>query len=434
MSYNHIEQEGGEYASSIETTVSQHWNDRVTTNDESCSTQTGYIDIEINRQEEKAVLKRTIFSTIPIFMAYAGMITLQRSIKDRIDIQASDKSELDLFGIAVGNLYLGNLIFRLMHNFIFSFFSPHKRVILSYVLFAAAHLIIGCAYWIFDSTSLVWCFIAYLLAGVCIGSFEANLLSCLSPLGHETKSWAVIGIPIGFNGVSIGFYILFAIIPHDVFAHAFPYFMISGSCLAGALFFYLYIPYVEFESSHDGAIRFKENLVLWREWFFQIQGNCFALMIDMFCVSLFSSLVYYIYNEDNLVIYPHSETTIPRNVFQTLFNFFSFLGDFTSRKLTYIYVKKSINPLYFLILSIIGAVCVLSKITLLAPFGILFIMFANGSIYAQTTKHIDNNIDARFNLMSLSVWLFIGDIGSYSASLLVQPLQIFIEGMTNSTT
>lgn len=433
MSYNHIEQEGGECASQIETTVSQHWNDRVTANDESCSTQTGYIDIEINRQEEKAVLKRTIFSTIPIFMAYAGMITLQRSIKDRIDIPASDKSELDLFGIAVGNLYLGNLIFRLMHNFIFSFLSPHQRVILSYLLFAIAHLIIGCAYWIFNSTSLVWCFIAYLLAGVCIGSFEANLLSCLSPLGHETKSWAVIGIPIGFNGVSIGFYILFAIVPHDAFAHAFPYFMIAGSCLAGALFFYLYIPYVEFESSHDGAIRFKENLLLWREWFFQIQGNCFALMIDMFFVSLFSSLVYYIYNEDNLMIYPHSETTISRNIFQTWFNFFSFLGDFTSRKLTYIYVKKSINPLYFLILSIIGAACVLSKITLLAPFGILFIMFANGSIYAQTTKHIDNNIDARFNLMSLSVWLFVGDIGSYSASLLVQPLQIFIGGMTNST-
>ena len=69
---------------------------------------------------------------------------------------------------------------------------------------------------------------------------------------------------------------------------------------------------------------------------------------------------------------------------------------------------------------------ILSKVVLLAPFGMLCIMFANGSIYAHTTKHIDNVVDDRFNLIALSVWLFVGDVGSYTASLIVQPLQIAI--------
>lgn len=286
----------------------------------------------------------------------------------------------------------------------------------------------------FDSVSLIWCFIAYLLAGVCVGTFEANLLSCLSPLGHETKSWAVIGIPVGFNGVSIGFYVLFAIIPHNTFAHAFPYFMIAGSCIAGAIFFYYYVPYIEFEASHDGVARFRENMVLWRDWFYYIRTNCLALMIDMFFVSMFSSIVYYIYDKDELPIWTNSDVTISRNVFQTWYNFFAFLGDFTSRKLAYRgSLSRKVNPLCFLILSAVGAMCILSRLTLFAPFGMLLVMFANGSIYAQTTKYIDNNVDARYNLIALSVWLFIGDIGSYSASLVVQPLQIYIRSAFNST-
>jgi len=66
---------------------------------------------------------------------------------------------------------------------------------------------------------------------------------------------------------------------------------------------------------------------------------------------------------------------------------------------------------------------VLSKTALIAPIGMFFVMLGNGLIYAHTTKHIDNAVEDSFNLIALSVWLFVGDAGSLIAAYLVQPFQ-----------
>ena len=31
--------------------------------------------------------------------------------------------------------------------------------------------------------------------------FEANLLASITPLGHATKKWAILGMPLGFGAV-----------------------------------------------------------------------------------------------------------------------------------------------------------------------------------------------------------------------------------------
>jgi hypothetical protein len=46
---------------------------------------------------------------------------------------------------------------------------------------------------------------------------------------------------------------------------------------------------------------------------------------------------------------------------------------------------------------------------------------ATGSIYATTTKHMDNTFKegtdmAQYHLIALSVWLFVGDIGSVTGA------------------
>lgn len=47
---------------------------------------------------------------------------------------------------------------------------------------------------------------------------------------------------------------------------------------------------------------------------------------------------------------------------------------------------------------------------------IFLIFFANGAIYATTTRHIDQHIGKEFNLIALSIWLFVGDWGSVLGS------------------
>jgi hypothetical protein len=131
--------------------------------------------------------------------------------------------------------------------------------------------------------------------------------------------------------------------------------------------------------------------------------------------------VLYIYDVEDLPIWNESKTTMPKNAFQALFNLCSFLGDFTSRRLAY--RDKPRNPLFFLVLSVCGAIMVLSKTALVAPIGIFLVMFANGSVYAHSTRFIDNAVDDRYNLAALSMWLFVGDIGSVVGSNLVSTIR-----------
>lgn len=72
--------------------------------------------------------------------------------------------------------------------------------------------------------------------------------------------------------------------------------------------------------------------------------------------------------------------------------------------------------MFFLVLSLIGIVCGLSDITLIVPLCAFFVAFANGSIYTQANRKIDQEVDDQYNLIALSFWLFLGDCGSVIGS------------------
>ncbi len=81
------------------------------------------------------------------------------------------------------------------------------------------------------------------------------------------------------------------------------------------------------------------------------------------------------------------------------------------------------NPFWYLICSFAGAALCLSRVAIIAPLGIFLVMSGNGCIYASTTRHIDQHIDKSFNLVALSVWLFIGDIGSVIGSNVLSSIE-----------
>ena len=47
--------------------------------------------------------------------------------------------------------------------------------------------------------------------GQAVGTFESNVLSAIAPLGHATKTWAVIGIPVGYNIINVGSFLVMSI-------------------------------------------------------------------------------------------------------------------------------------------------------------------------------------------------------------------------------
>lgn len=100
--------------------------------------------------------------------------------------------------------------------------------------------------------------------------------------------------------------------------------------------------------------------------------------------------------------------------FFVIYNCFTLAGDSFSRKIAY--RMKPRHPAVYLLCSVAGAAICLSKIPVIAPIGIFLVFFANGSIYAASTRYIDTHILKEFNLVALSVWLFVGDIGSVIGS------------------
>jgi hypothetical protein len=374
-------------------------------------------------KSETRRLRYAFFTMFPMFMGYAAMVTMQDNIKNRLHIGDNGSSSSYEFSFATSLLYLGNLIFRLMHNVILAPARPRHRVGIAYLCMTLATGMLGVIYYLLDSKNIAYVYVAYLLGGVAIGTFESNLISVITPLGHQTKVWAQFGIPLGFNGVSVGAFLLFALYPGDLHLQCGVYLFISLANLLGLIFFYIFIPDITFESSHKTLAVFVEDVKQFRSWAPKITCHAIALCVDMFAVSFASAIQLYIYNVAHIPLYLHATATIPKNAFRAWFNCCSLLGDATGRKLAYS-THRHYHPFYFLIATVAGVGMVLSKTALLAPFGMMAIMFANGSIYAHTTKYVDDVVQHQYNLISLSAWLFVGDIGSFSGSNVVNAVRV----------
>ena len=356
-------------------------------------------------------------------MGYAALVTMQHRLKS-----CADFTNAGAFEHASTLNYVGNLIFRLAHNVVFSWLTPRQRVHLSLLAMVASMAILAFATCIGRSNSVTFVLMAYLLGGVSIGTFESNLLSSITPLGHATKKWAVIGIPLGFNLISVGgFVLLLAGVPLVML-----YALVGVSCLASMALFRFHVPAMGAASEATGAAsersaceQFGHDLRSGRAWLPSIAPHALALCADMFTVTFFSATMLYVLNDSGKggrvallgqADHPGQvEALVPHDAFFAVYNCFSFAGDTLSRYLVY-RSSRLHPPGAYLALSALGATLCLIKVPLLAPLGTFCIFAANGAIYATSTKHIDSHVDRSINLTALSLWLFIGDLGSVAGS------------------
>merc|ERR1719460_1078610 len=104
----------------------------------------------------------------------------------------------------------------------------------------ASMLIIAIAIFICESYYLGWVVLAYALGGVGVGTFEANFLCCLTPLGPRTKHVAITAIPVGITAVLVGAF--FAMGPPFYVPVKSVYLTVAGSIFCGMLIFSFRIP------------------------------------------------------------------------------------------------------------------------------------------------------------------------------------------------
>eukprot|EP00758_Cryptobia_borreli_P011353 Tbor_TRINITY_DN5648_c1_g10::TRINITY_DN5648_c1_g10_i1::g.8700::m.8700 len=375
--------------------------------------------------DEYPPMRTAFFAVLPVFMAYSSLVTLQGNLRHRLGIDNSKSARSYEFSSAASLLFLGNLCLRLLHNVFLGFLRPRQRVYVSYVALTISSGIIAIFYFMLDFQSIVFMYIAYLIAGTGIGTFESNIMSVITPLGHETKVWAQYGIPAGFSAVSVGTFTLLVFLPHNTALLIIVFSGIAISNIMGLIFFKFCVPDIHFAASEQNLRDLYDDLKQFKKWLPKIGLYSFTFALNMFCLSIGSSLQQFIYDSDALPLVHGSDVTIPKNVHRILVNIMALFGDITGRKIAYCITRK-VHPLWYLLIVIIGAVVLLSKQAIIAPIGMFLVMLSNGLIYSSTTKHIDIDVDPKYNLVALSVWFFIGDVGSFIGANVVNPLLVVV--------
>merc|ERR1719502_2518351 len=112
-----------------------------------------------------------------------------------------------------------------------------------------------------------WVMLAYALGGVAVGTFEANFLCCLTPLGPRTKHVAITAIPVGITAVLVGAF--FAMGPPFYVPATAIYLVVASAVFCAMLLFALRIPNLKIEAvgnENAGLRRFLAELCEWRQW------------------------------------------------------------------------------------------------------------------------------------------------------------------------
>eukprot|EP00927_Polykrikos_kofoidii_P003458 TRINITY_DN11376_c0_g1_i1.p1 TRINITY_DN11376_c0_g1~~TRINITY_DN11376_c0_g1_i1.p1 ORF type:complete len:492 (+),score=55.20 TRINITY_DN11376_c0_g1_i1:178-1653(+) len=371
-----------------------------------------------------------LFVMMPAYVCLGCLVGLQHEVKTKLGIEDGDSAASHNFSAAVSLYYMFNLTLRFGHNVFFCFLTSRGRVFLAMTLLACAILIIVIPIMTLNFQNLGWVVLAYTLGGVGIGTFETNLLACLTPLGHKTKTVAITGIPLGLAMILIvGFFVM----GPPFYVPATAIYVTSACGLVGGMFAMVFCVPATVPESYDfgfqgtnilsqtstsqtGLKKLLSDMRQFRLWFPKVWHVPCASTVAMFSVSCFSpGVLLYIFNGNTVAL--TNDWVIATETFMSINMIFATLGSVSGRLLSF---KASfVHPLFYTSFSIVGILLVISKNSLAALFSGFFVMFADGMVYGAVSRRIDVIVPREFHLIALSYWLFVGDVGSVVGSNLI---------------
>lgn len=136
----------------------------------------------------------------------------------------------------------------------------------------------------------------------------------------------------------------------------------------------------------------------------------------MLCLSLFSpGVLLFLYDSASVHLSPGC--SLPPSTFFAILNSISLFGGLAGRWTSYSLQPR--HPLLYALLSITGAGLNATYTPLLALPRTFLILLGDGLNYGTISRHIDAKVPRHFNLIAISYWLFIGDMGSVLGSNII---------------
>uniref|UniRef100_A0A7S1WU72 Major facilitator superfamily (MFS) profile domain-containing protein n=1 Tax=Alexandrium catenella TaxID=2925 RepID=A0A7S1WU72_ALECA len=355
------------------------------------------------------------FVVLPLYFGYASLFGLQHDVKARMGIMDDNSENSQMFGFAISFLYIFNLLFRFLHGIVFARLSSRGRVFVSMGLMSLAMMLLAKPHLPDGSVGIAWVMCIYALGGVAVGTFEPNFLSCIAPLGHQAKSNAIQGIPVGISCVLIcGFFVMgppFWVPVQLLYAG------VSCALLIGmGVVTRLPAPPVADAAHAPGLRKFASDLSHYREWLPQTWSYMLMYLLDMFTLAAFSpGVALYIYDKASVTLAPG--VTVATDSFFAGFNTANMFGSLLGRWLSYRIDAR--HPLIYGVFLLAGAALMLLRVPLLVPLSTFLTMLGDGLIYGTTTRHIDTSVPGDFNLVATSCWCLLGDTGAIAGTNLI---------------
>jgi len=355
-----------------------------------------------------------------MFQGYGAMVgNPQHALKHKLHIHGKAMSAE--FQEATATFQLAKMVMRICQIAFLVFTDPAGIVYTSYVVMMAALLVPMVFVWGAGVEDLWVVRLQYILGGVAVGLFEGTFLSVISSLGKNTKTFAIMGAPLGFfvNNTILGMLKYFGM-PVIV------YYAYNAACLPIAIWiFHTKRPreVVAVKSKGKGCKVFLNSLKCWLDWVPIMIPWFIAKFIGNFVLEDGFPLLFNTFNSPKVPIIggPESEDhLIPFDIYAALIWFPCMAaGDTISRRVPqYLDVTSKRKCFLYLSLGIFLSVAgealdflLLALVTALAAF---IANFGNGFIYGLSAKFIDWGIAEEHRYAAYNLWCFVGDAGGYA--------------------
>lgn len=297
------------------------------------------------------------------------------------------------------------------------FLNPRGICYLAYVFMFVAACIPPICIWGLQISELRLIALMYLIGGLGVGLFEGTFLSIISPLGKNTKTFVIMGAPLGFatHNIFLGTLIAMGLSPLS-------YYVVTAVCLpAGMWILHTKAPRPQLSSEGKGCAAFWTSVKRCNEWLLLLVPWLAAKVIGSFVLEDGFPLLSNTFNTKYVpLLDPSSEDQllVPLAFYKPLYYFVLFAaGDTISRRVPqYLSIRRWQYLAGYIVLAC--ALCVLGEglyfllIPVVTGLGVFIANFGNGFIYGLSAKFIDAYLPQEHRYTAYNLWCFAGDVGA----------------------
>lgn len=340
----------------------------------------------------------------------------QHALKIKLNLPDSESAA---FQNATASFQLAKLLMRILQINLLVVMQQTGIVYLAYGIMWIAVLVPVLLVWGLDIKELWVVYLQYLLGGIAMGLYEGTFLSVISPLGKNTKTYVIMGAPMGFavHNIILGVF-------QQWHMPVLVYYLYTAACLPiGLYIFWKYAPKETVTGQRKGCQAFAVSLKQPKAWLPAMIPWLVAKFFGNFVLEDAFPLLFNTFNTSRVPLFggPASTTgTIPFQYYTACYWFVLVAaGDTISRRIPkYISLEskwtRALCLISAILMCIIGEALNFLLLAIVTGIAAFIAYFGNGFIYGLSAKFIDTYIPLEHRFAAYNLWCFVGDLGGYA--------------------